>query len=470
MNHSLENSKIDCSNGGDSFNSLQVHPSNSIAELPSLDNSKADETDSIVAAVIQSSDSAIASQIARLNELKVTDLRAELEKFGHKPAKNVKKADLVSILAGILKSQQKNADVSKADEPEEEESIGSVKEEEAKTEPNEAAGSVKDEEVEEEKNAADECMEAVDNSAETSGKRKAEDHSSSEQSAKKMKQEESKEEASDRPLEAVQDGQIVAYGSSSITVLNLHQALSHDKYDHFELQIASELLRESLTQHFCSYILSACYENRHLLKEQDDKKEDLPQKDLPENNYVLLAFSYFDSCHCGYLTVDDLQKLFSCCGVSFSKRTWTYMFGSGDKIKYRNFKEPSKVYSFAAIKQLANKQPSSSAGEQEVKTSLYVKDGSVFDIDKLIAQSESDEKLKAELKDRLKLAEDTIRNLQASLSESNSRRDKAIAANKKQNEEICDYKRDKEKIKHKVKTFLNCWIIENLCLEMKYKN
>lgn len=433
MNHSLENSKID-SNGGDSFNS-QVHPSNSVAEL---DNSKTDETDPIV----QSSDSSIASQIARLNELKVTDLRAELEKFGHKPAKNVKKADLVNILTGILKSQQSDG-VSKAEE-ELEEGESPANEEETEQQPNEAA---------EEENAVDERMEVIDSAVdETTGKRKAEDQSSSEQSTKKIKPEQSKEEA--RPLEAVQDGQIVAYGSS-MSVLNLHQALNHDKYDHFELQITSELLREALTEHFCSYILSACYENRHLLKEQDDKKDDkkddLPAKDLPENNYVLLAFSYFDSCHCGYLTVDDLQKLLSCCGVNFSKRTWTYMFGSGDKIKYRNFKEPSKVYSFATIEQKVNKQlTGKSSADQPVKNSLYVKDGSVFDIDKLIAQSESDERTKVELKDRLKLAEDTIRNLQASLSESNARRDKVIAANKKQNDEICNFKREKEKIKHKV--------------------
>ena len=446
LNHSLDNSNIDCANGGDSFNSLQVQPSDSIAELPSLDNSKAD--DSIVAASIQSADSAIASQISRLNELKVTDLRAELEKFGHKPAKNVKKADLVATLAQILKSQQKDDDVSKL----EEEMVCDKNEEEALIK---EEAPIKEEQpndlsvTEEGEGKAENIVETEDDqTSEPTGKRKAEEQNSSEQPAKKVKQEESKE-ANGKLLEAVQDGEIVAYGSSSITVLNLYQALNHDKYDHFELQVASELLREALTSHFCGYILSACYENRHLLKESDDKKDDAP-KDLPDNNYVLLAFSYFDSCHCGYLTADDLQKLLSCCGVNFSKRTWTYIFGSNDKIKYRYFKEPTKVYSFAGLERKVNKQLAGDKSGQEVKSSLYVKDGNVFDIDKLIAQSESDEKLKAELKDRLKLAEDTIHNLQASLSESNSRRDKAIAANKKQNEEICDYKRDKEKIKHKV--------------------
>lgn len=437
LNHRLDNSKIDCSNGGDSFSSLQVHPSNSIAELPSLDNSKADESgaaDSVVGT--QSSD--IADQISRLNELKVTDLRAELEKLGHKPAKNVKKAELVATLTQILKSQP---EVEPEAASEEEEIAGSANEEEACAKEDQANEAVVKEEDEEK---IEEGMEVEDNHS-SSVKRKAEE-STEKSPAKKLKQESSEEIGDGKPLDAVQDGQIVAYGSSSITVLNLYQALNHDKYDHFELQIASELLREALTEHFCAYILSACYENRHLLKETDDKKDEAP-KELPENSYVLLAFSYFDSCHCGYLTVDDLQKLLSCCGVNFSKRTWTYLFGSGDKIKYRYFKEPTKIYSFAALQQKANK----AAGEKsEVKSSLYVKDGNVFDIDKLIAQSESDEKLKSELKDRLKLAEDTIRSLQSSLTESNSRRDKAIAANKKQNEEICDYKRDKEKIKHKV--------------------
>lgn len=389
--------------------------------------------DSIVAGSVQSADSAIASQISRLNELKVTDLRAELEKFGHKPAKNVKKADLVAALTEILKSQQKGHDVSTAEEEE-----GVCDEEEEKEEPNE------DGFKEEAEEKTDDHIEAEET---PTGKRKADEQT--EQSSKKLKQD-SKEAA--KPLEAVQDGQIVAYGSSSITVLSLYQALSHDKYDHFELQIASELLREALTQHFCSYILSACYENRHMLKETDDKKDDKKDdKDLPDNNYVHLAFSYFDSCHCGYLTADDLQKLLSCCGVNFSKRTWTYIFGSNDKIKYRYFKEPTKVYSFAKLEAKLNKQLDEPG--QEVKSSLYVKDGNVFDIDKLIAQSESDEKLKVELKDRLKLAEDTIHSLQASLSESNARRDKAIAVNRKQNEEICDYKRDKERIKHKVGAF-----------------
>lgn len=404
-------------------------------------------------------DNSVEIDISQLNELKVTELRARLEELGHKTAKNVKKADLVTKLSNILKSQKTKEEVSKLDQTDEESNLEAKEEEPNKVEEimETSDNQIKVKEEEEINHVA----ESKETSTEQSSiKRKAEDESlSAEQNSKKVKQDpdekiddkESKE-IINKPVS--DDGFIMAYGSNSITVLNLYQALNHNKYDHFELQIVSELLKEALISHFGNFILSACYENRHLLKEQqDDPKKDEPftQKDIIENNnYVLLAFSYFDSCHCGYVLADDLLKLLSCCGINFSKRTWTNIFGSNnEKIKYGNFKEPSKIYNFNLIEQKVNKQQQNSSNE--VKSSLYIKDGNVFDIDKLISQSESDEKLKVELKDKLRLAEENIKNLQTNLTESNNKQSKMASAFKKQNDEICDYKRDKEKIKHKVR-------------------
>lgn len=473
--NSLDDSKIDCSNGGDSFSSLQVHPSNSITELSSINDSKLiDDTSSVATdhAVQESLNSQSIdgdqsmkdesfADVSQLNDLKVLELRARLEAMGHKVAKNVKKADLIAKLTELITSkndsvQSVTEDVSNLDEMEQDVKLEDKLDETVVVK------------VENEKmDANNQPKEEVNTSTTTeqqSNKRKAEDDKDSsitEQTTKKAKKQEDidKEESKDDLTTVRQaiseDGFIMAYGtgSTTLTVLNLYQALNHHKYDHFELQIVSELLREALVGHFCSYIVSACYENRHLLKEQDDKKQEENLKDVPENNYVLLAFSYFDSCHCGYVIADDLLKLLSCCGINFSKRTWTHIFGNNDRIRYRSFKEPTKIYNFTLTEQpdksIDTKQTPSSKST-EIKSSLYVKDGNVFDIEKLINQSDADEKLKVELKDKLKLAEDQISNLKASLNEYEVKQKKMSSAYKKQNDEICDYKRDKERTKYKV--------------------
>ena len=473
-------SKIDFSNGGDSFSSLQVNPSDSIAvsDISSINNSKIEnETTTNLDSTLESSianrsieDDSFAFSITQLNELKVTELRARLEELGHKTAKNVKKADLILKLSNILKSQHGDANNKSLDESISEEATKETDDSVIKDE--KKANDDENMETSEAKNDEEKEQEEDTNSVkhELNSKRKTDEFESNTDdltAAKRVKHEEdedmttskesSKELKEVKQLESIsEDGFIMAYGSNSITLLNLYQALNHNKYDHFELQIVSELIREALIGHFASYILSACYENKQLIKEQqqeDTKKEDAKEIAL-DNNYVLLAFSYFDSCHCGYVLSDDLLKLLSCCGINVSKRSWTNIFGSNDKIRYRFFKEPTKIYNFNLIadqpKSSNNKQQTLTTKSNEVKNTLYIKDGNVFDIDKLINQSESDEKLKVELKNKLRVAEETIRNLQSNLNESDSKQKKMTVAYKKQNDEICDNKREKEKIKYKV--------------------
>lgn len=463
--NSLDSSKNDCTNDNEtSFNSVQVNASNVIDDLSSMNESKLENNEMPVDQANESAETNFEidpASISQLNELKVTELRSRLEELGHKPAKSLKKVDLIAKLADILRSNMQKAHELKKEE------VKAKEIENQETEVNNE-NNLKDESIsnKKEENEIQENMETSDNQLSESitnevkkepdensnkteaTKRKADEEASDEASAKKVKKESGDcKEVDNKELEAIsKDGFIMAYGSSSITVLNLYQALNHNKYDHFELQIVSELLKEALIGHFSNYILSTCYENRHLLKDlQDDKKEE-NLKDAPENNYVLLAFSYFDSCHCGYLIADDLQKILSCSGINFSKRTWTYIFGSNDKIRYRFFKEPTKIYNFNQIKQNNLSNQSST----EVKGTLYEKDGNVYDIDKLITQSNNDEKLKAELEDKLRLAEESIKNLQSNLSDQEAKQKKMTIAFKKQNEEVCDYKRDKEKIKYKV--------------------
>lgn len=441
--NSSDSSKIETN--GDSFNSLQVNPSNSINDLSSINDSKLMETSStdvqessvnneslLTDDLTKEDDSSI--EISKLQELKVTELRARLEELGHKVPKNLKKADLVEKLIVIMKSQ---SEVIATDD------VSSL------SKSNEIDHQPKEESV-----VVEEKMNVSQEEKKTeSVKRKLEDDETTTPDVKKVKHEEtSSVKVVEKELEAIsEDGFIMAYGTNTTTlnVLNLYQALSHSKYDHFELGIVSELLKEALIDHFGNYILSTCYENRHLIKEQDKQQDDLPSKDTLDNNYVLLAFSFFDSCHCGYMIVDDLLKLLSCCGLNFSKRSWTHIFGNNDRIRYRNFKEPTKIYNFLEQSTTTTKTQDSSGKTTETKSSLYSKDGNIYNIDKLINQSEKDEKLIVELKDKLKLVEDQLSNLQTNLNESEAKQKKMSTAFKKQNDEICDYKRDKERIKYR---------------------
>lgn len=139
-----------------------------------------------------------------------------------------------------------------------------------------------------------------------------------------------------------------------------------------------------------------------------------PQTQEPTaNSYVLLAFSYFDSCHCGFLLAEDFNRLLNACGYSLSKKVLSAFLGTTNKIRYRQFREPVEMLDFSRLNALPafGGLPSSteSATSQQSVSPVFSKDGSLYDVLKLIEQSERDERIKAELHDRSKLADDRIR-------------------------------------------------------------
>lgn len=123
-----------------------------------------------------------------------------------------------------------------------------------------------------------------------------------------------------------------------------------------------------------------------------------------------MAFAYFDSCHCGYILVDDLLKLFHNSNVSLSKKVWTSLLGTDDKIYYRSFKEPEKlIYSIRNDFDLYTPLPNSSSSNlTSDECNVFVKNGNFYDISQLINQAEQDELVKMELKDKVKILYDKL--------------------------------------------------------------
>lgn len=116
------------------------------------------------------------------------------------------------------------------------------------------------------------------------------------------------------------------------------------------------------------------------------------------NNYVQLAFSFFDSNHCGYLLADDLVKILHNCGFMISKKGWTSVVGDNDKILYRSLQEPSTVMEYTPTKPIGEDDSTTRSSKEP---SVYIRNGNVYEIPKLIDQSEKDEKIKAEQKEKL---------------------------------------------------------------------
>lgn len=126
----------------------------------------------------------------------------------------------------------------------------------------------------------------------------------------------------------------------------------------------------------------------------------------PANPYTQLAFSYFDSTHCGYLMHDDIIKLMHNCGIHVSKKVWANVKGeSTDKVMYRGLPEPLACLDYDKyVSSSAAEQTSSpvSNGTKSTSGQIFEKDGNVYDVLKLIEQSDLDEKRIALLTEQLK--------------------------------------------------------------------
>lgn len=122
-------------------------------------------------------------------------------------------------------------------------------------------------------------------------------------------------------------------------------------------------------------------------------------------NYVQLAFSFFDQSHCGYFNSDDLTKILHNCGLTTSRKGWLSYFGDNDKVYYSNFVEPSTIVEYKKSDPFLSSESEESNGKS---VPVFIKDGHVFDIPKLIDQAERDEKLKAELSDQIKILQEKL--------------------------------------------------------------
>lgn len=368
--------------------------------------------------------------IDNISDLKVVDLKLELDKRDIKYKPNAKKAELALALQMSLAPSCESSDQPLADQEVQNEQAGEHKEgstekpqlEEGEVatdddNTNDADDSPKDDNV-----ATEEPLEA--------NKRKSDEmEGAEEQDPKKVCIDDQKKVEKvnliTKPF-AVRARQ----GQLQLTTLSLNEAVQASRYDQFELSVASTIVKESLTQHLSEYIFTTLVEdsrqeskeagenpNPSSMPNQQDAtnndtnnnsaatklattaaatnqtsidKENLV-KEYPVARYINLAFAYFDSAHMGYIQADDLFKLFNNTGLTISKRALWSLIGEGEKFNYRTLADlsirfpPDYIYSFPDH---FNRLPGStvSQSESEVGSRMVEYQGVKYDVEKLIQQ------------------------------------------------------------------------------------
>ncbi|CAG2122442.1 unnamed protein product, partial [Medioppia subpectinata] len=126
----------------------------------------------------------------------------------------------------------------------------------------------------------------------------------------------------------VTDGCVYVKGGENLTVITLHEALNHQRYDQFEMSIVSEVIRESLIHHFSHYILSTLIHNYKNPVSKDEKSAETAKPTPMPINYVHLSFAYFDSSHCGHILADDLTKLLNNANFTLSRKAFNLLMST----------------------------------------------------------------------------------------------------------------------------------------------
>lgn len=466
----------------------------------STDESKIDTSDASLNQLPITSDEKSQFDPDRLAELKVSDLKAELERRNIKFKHGIKKAELIAKLKESIDSEEvkekseeevkpdvdqpeatnltvKIDETQKETEMKEERTVEeekAVKEEEtAKEETSE-----KEEGAVEEKTLATTVDEKPDECTESSGvKRKLEE--SFEQTEKASKKLEIEDPIIDQPVSLVNgELKVTPKGLTTLTTIALHQAaVLPQKHDQFEFSVASNIFKDSLVQHFSEYIFTGLVTDRtgesFTPLDSDEKSFKNPSKlnsdakqlpsgitsfkdlvDLPIDRYMNIAFTFFDSTHMGYILVDDLSKIFLNSGYSVSKRALQALVGEGEKFNYKSVPDPNWTTAYKFPKQFSEY---SSKEESTQKSIAYDSsnntvefNGIYYDVEKLIQRSITSERVRVNMFERFNRAitkadqqSDNIRKLEA------SQRSLSNALNI-QNEEICELKREKEKVRQKV--------------------
>jgi len=111
------------------------------------------------------------------------------------------------------------------------------------------------------------------------------------------------------------------------------------------------------------------------------------------------------------MLVDDLTRLLQNANFTLSKRAFNALFGSGDKLMYRDLQEPSNLISLPSGREilLGQRSPMDDEGKNLVTSNIVEKNGTVYDVNQLIDKAEVDEKLKVKLSEELKTSKEKIR-------------------------------------------------------------
>lgn len=437
--------------------------------------------------------------LENLSELKVIDLKAELDRRDIKYKPNAKKAELLALLQGLLapSGDQQPAPVADGDQTdettgetgEENKPAKEEKSEQPQLEEGEVADSPGDDEA-----TVDQTIETEGGPAEVqSAKRKeSEVEASDQESNKKIRTDEEKKV--EKKVELIREPFVVKpkEGQQQLSLVSLYDAAQVGRYDQFELSVASGLLREALIQHLSEYIFTALIEdrqkqtttsvgdtlsgnssqdtnsdsnnntnksvkgaNQQTVSTASPSTDKANLKELPVDRYVNLAFTYFDSSHTGQIQVDDLSKLFNNTGLTISKRALMSLVGDGDKYNYRNLPDlcpmlASYIYKFPEqFNRLPGSSPASASGPTTGGKMVQFQ-GVSYDVEKLIQQVRDAETLRISLVDRFNYA---ILNHDKQTEEihvlevSQKSLSRAIKA---QNDEICELKRERDSIKKKL--------------------
>lgn len=475
---------------------------NELPEAPKMEVEESEVVQSDITAPVEQgnlNDTISSSQnevvsIENLSELKVSDLKAELDMRNVKYKAGAKKAELVALLYECLKPAEQDQDESQTTicDKEGESTTDDEKAEKVQLEEGEV------EEAEDSPNA-----EAVSASgvSEIGGKRKECDTGDVDKDSLKkvcLDQETGRIEK----VELITDSFVVrAREDQQLSLVSLYEATQVGRYDQFELSVASNILKESLVQHLSEYILTALVEDNRQktsssnpgtsssLSSQEttsdtnnnnaksssfknptsttDQKVNL--KELPVDRYLNLAFTYFDSTHMGYIYFEDLNKLFNNTGLTISKRALISLVGDGEKVNYRIIPDlspkipPTYVYEFPgqfgrspltstqSVFESTTEQPNLKSSGRMIEFK-----GVTYDVEKLIQQVKDAETMRVSLVDRFNYAIENSDKQAEEIHVLEVSQKSLAKAIKAQNDEICDLKRERDSIKKKVskKSFL----------------
>ena len=425
--------------------------------------------------------------LENLADLKVLDLKAELDKREIKYKPNAKKAELVALLQGVLSAAE--GDSAQAKEPastdealEEESEVGEATAveghqlEEGEVE----AGTTPDEDP----SSSDGQTAAIqsDSIEELTGKRKADDEADDSDGSKKVCSEESRG-LKDRRVELIKEPFVVRArdGQLQLTEVSLYNATQASRYDQFELSVASTIIKESLVQHLSEYIFTTLVEDnrqRNAASQACDSgassqssqetnsdtnnntksvEEKADTKEYPVNRYINLAVAYFDSAHMGYIHADDLSKLFNNTGLTISKRALISLIGDLEKFNYRTLPDlphklaPINIYKFPEqFNRLPGEASQSTESDLASSASRTIEyQGVRYDIEKLIQQAKEAETMQVNLVDRFNHAIENFDKQTNEIHVLEVNQKSLSKAIKTQNDEICDLKREREVIKKK---------------------